>query len=712
MQKSRSLTICNLFTIFLIFCAASFSQAQTTDDEPIESWDSTLAVVKEHKSLRDNIIEKIGDTGTDTLRKLYELLQELSIRYKVSTSTELTDGLDLKLQYSAETAPAFYGKYFERSDKWQLSPSLSVLEVLGQESNFGIGISPSIEVEFRQYFEEFKDALNPKNAYMPNRLPLKSKEALEKLKPGDLVSIDGQMSIFYGYSDTLNYLNDDMRVIPTVGGIISGHFRVYIFRGDDDMVRLRVGAVRDNPKFISIEAGLFDLLDLGWSPLTKLVTRLLKLKSVAEMRFEKYNRDTLITDFTLDMRDPRVQEAYDNLFVISSQSDALLQTANPFNSDKKLRNQLHANVARLIELSIETSKDIKPAVVMNFSGSNFATGTLKNVEGGASVLLRGQNETVGQFNNLKQVTYNSDGTEQNKFYVFPSWSERHKHSAAATKWEEKSNRYSNVVYSADEDYNIVAFENIGFYHDYTDKEYSTKEHKKMLKLYQKTLPPHIYQEFTTYLEDNAWLKLKNRRDNVRMSGRYFIHGEALAYGEALSLTDFEDRIHNAVKALDANNGRVLLVSQGMKIAKCLRKYGYVADRKGFHVGPNIFEYCTKISKTAEILKKSMDSTRNKNERNMLFVSLAKNSLFQMVGPGVLFNIIPAEILSEVTFFEIAINSSDLDQPLAFRHGKTQDRKLYEMILQIQNIMNDETPDLRLPGLKETTTTRIYTDEAI
>ncbi|MCB0351589.1 MAG: hypothetical protein KDD38_10420 [Bdellovibrionales bacterium] len=715
---TQALKLVISFTVVFSFAqsllAQSLEEPQATEDEITvnsatgdETWDSTLDEAKEHGVLTENNLEQVDKKGTASLSKFMNLLQELSIHYSLGGSQDLIDGFGVKLKYSTKTEPAFYGKYFSRSDKWEIRPNLDILEILGQDTPAKLGISLGLEVDFNQFFEKYEDALNPLNQYTPLHLPLTSQKAIEMLKPGDLVSFDGEMSVFYGYRDVFKYFSDNLKLVPTVGGIMSGHFRVYVFRADKEKVRLRIGAVRNNPKFIRAEVGFLDLLDLGWGPLTSFITRALKLKSLAEVEIEKYNRDTLLSDFTLDMRDQRVKDAYDNLFSLERQQQALLKTANPFSTDRTLRDNLYVNVERLIELSIDTAKDLEPAVIMNFSGSNFATGKQKKAEGGASIIARAQNEMTSQYNNLKQVLYDIDGVETQRYFVFPSWDEAHKHSSLATLWEESDERYSNIIYEADQDYNIVKFANIGFYHDYTDKKFDQKENARMLRDYEKVLPAKLFAEYEKYLAQNKWLILAKQKKNVRIKSRYFIHDKGLQYAENMRRGEFESRLLAEVQEMDKDVKHLKLVRRYDLHAGCLNRYGYISDREGYHVGPNILRHCRNIENAAQALEEAFDSRRNKNDRNKSFVSLSKNNLFQMLGPGILFDMIPDDKLKEVTYFEITINSSDLKTALAYRYGEAEDRKLYEMIFQIEDIMGGNPPDLRLAGPTETTTTRIY-----
>lgn len=75
-------------------------------------------------------MNKIGEQGNDILAKLFKLLEKLSIHYTVGGKIDVIDGLAVNLKYSTKTEPAFYGKYFSRTDKWELQPNAELFEIL------------------------------------------------------------------------------------------------------------------------------------------------------------------------------------------------------------------------------------------------------------------------------------------------------------------------------------------------------------------------------------------------------------------------------------------------------------------------------------------------------------------------------------------------------------------------------------------------------
>ena len=305
-------------------------------DMSATNWDEVIdKKVKKRRGFKKvaDRLDELGDKGTEALDKLFSRLDQISIEFSVKDKIEIIDGLDFRGGYEYEAGPAFYGNYFQRVDGYRVGFEFSFLDLLDIESDFGIRAQPEVEVRFMQFFDDITEARKPNNGYLPTKVPVTA-EAARDLKPGDLVMIDGRLNFSYGigkvWDKILDWLSFNLRASSHVNGL----FRAFVFKGNDDMVRLRVSALRDSPKVISGKFSVFDLFDLGWGKLTELVERALKLQKLVEGQRQWIDRDLWIADYTLDLSDGDVADAYDLIFEREGRYRGIMKLANPFGVGK------------------------------------------------------------------------------------------------------------------------------------------------------------------------------------------------------------------------------------------------------------------------------------------------------------------------------------------------------------------------------------------
>jgi hypothetical protein len=388
----------------------------------------------------------------------------------------------------------------------------------------------------------------------------------------------------------------------------------------------------------------------------------------------------------------------------------MTKAANPFLTDRDLREKLIVNLQELNELSIEEQKSATPVVVMNFMGSNFSNGREFEAEGGVRGLWRGDGHRIRQDNRLKQTVYDTDGTERAFYYFFPSWTKRSQVSALATLNRERKVQSANIIYEADENFEIQRFHNIGFYHDETDKKYDGHEHAKNIEGFYRVLPPEVFQGFANYLKANNWFQFNKSRQNVRINARYFIHENGLKIVDGIAADTIERKLVEALLELDSVTQEKVTLDPptGTRIARCsaakLKRMGVPVGRDNT-VGPHIFKYCNSISSLAQKLSSAFDTKKSAKQRHEIFAGLSTNSLFLFLGPGLLFDLMPKDRLSEMAYFEIVINAAGMENPLRFKYGEIANRPLYEILVQMERILDEDEPDLRPFGDVESITTR-------
>ena len=701
-------------------------QAETS--EPV-NWDESNAELEAQDKFKKSSDDPKRDAnlGTKALGKVFGGFEQLRLKFNLRGTIDLLDGLGLRVGHSEDIDNAFYGNYFSRMDGWELGLKANLLEMAGLDNGLGLSIDPIVNVRLYQFFDSKLEAANPKNFYSPARIPFTADDAITKLKPGDLVSFDADLNIAYGYTKAFDKIVDWFKMNVGAGGAIMGRVRVFIFRANDNKVRLRVSALRSRPKVINARLSVFDLFDLGWGKLTELVEKALKLDELFEVELRKVDEKLWMADYTLDFNNDLVKTAYNKVFNRENRFKTMVDAANPLTTEAELQAILWEVLLPLTELSVGEQKNARPAAINNFMGSNFSNGGYFDTEGGIVGAWRGELRRVKKNNRLMQKIFDADGVQNDFYYFFPSWLKRTEKGFGLGRGKEIKLQSANIIYSTDPNYNIEKFESIGFYKEDTDKKYDNDEHQALLRHFQGVLPTSTFNDMVNYLKANDWGGFRGYRQNVRISSRYFITDKGLKLVEGARAADITKHVIAALDELDQVKNRVKRTGPrtGTRIIKCrtkkMQKLGVrtykedrrgriVEDPRGDLIGSVTYDYCNEITDLAEVLAAALQPDLPPNERNEKFSSFANNRLFQKIGAGIIFDILAEgdqKLDEDVTYFELVINASGQEQPVRFSRGRIGNRPLYEIILQMQRTLNEEQPDLRLPGNRESLTERVY-----
>jgi hypothetical protein len=304
---------------------------------------------------------------------------------------------------------------------------------------------------------------------------------------------------------------------------------------------------------------------------------------------------------------------------------------------------------------------------------------------------------------VRETLNPDDGKDYQDYFFFPTWAETRDWRAAASLIHRTENESSNIIYQSDKGFTPTDFKSIGFYLDFTTKTYRNKDHQQKIAHFEQLLPPDVYKAFYQKLSDDGFLTFEGQIKNVRLKARYFIN----AHGLEIAQRVFAGEPHLA----RLNHIRGLIVQHLRSIPETTYARRSMQQTAGGMMGTNecdpyflnepskIKIICQEIDDIARSLLVVVDDQQPAMARHDQMDQLSKDALFLEAGPGIMISLLPASEINQATFFEINFYLPSRTEPIRFNYPEKilPEREFYETLLDIQNVLNNSTPDMRLEG---------------
>jgi hypothetical protein len=443
-------------------------------------------------------------------------------------------------------------------------------------------------------------------------------------------------------------------------------------------------------------------------------------------KIAKGNQNIFLGDYTLNLDYPEVQDAYNEVFAkalkfkgITFREHPAYALWNPRKNRDEVRNEFVSNLTRLDDIyreDLEQKDREDRRVDRNFAGTNKTDGTLLSESHlGLSGIYRTKNYSVRRNNGLSVLRMQPDGKESTEYYFYPSWTSKRDVRALISLFREQTFRSAMMVYKANSNYEPVEFKTTGFYYDYTDKLYENEEHRSTLNHFKRVLPSAVYQDLIQELAKNGFDTFKNDIKNVRVSARYFLNSLGLEAAEKLlnhldgeSLTDeMRKNIIGHLLNIPAPD-RNPIYYRSLNPKSTTRVFRPNCTKRYKNLPTSVHDYCEDIEIIAPLISKIVNYRLPAMVRHDAMDELSDNHLFRQLGPGLLYRLIPAANFADAAYFEVKFYLPKRVEPLSYTYPRDQlnpDRELFETILDIQNLMDNLTPDMRLNGAVDNLTTR-------
>lgn len=282
----------SLICIFIAYCCSNSVFA---------SQDSKL----DEKAIREGVLESGVWRGKN---------QQSAFDWGVSLDLGLAHfqvfkGLGVAFNHLLQVEPTFQGPFYHRVDRWSLNSDLNPGDILNSavSSPVSLKISRKNQILFIRYFANRSKALNAA-PYDLSHLPLSAKTALNKLQPGDFVSIPAELNLIMSAE-----LATSHPIINANAGsywLMRSQFEIHILRMSGSQVRLRMIALRDHRReFPAAKIGIgFQLYRFGLSQAE--LSSQYEL-SLAEGSRSVENGDIFFMDFIFDLGNQEACDAYE-----------------------------------------------------------------------------------------------------------------------------------------------------------------------------------------------------------------------------------------------------------------------------------------------------------------------------------------------------------------------------------------------------------------
>ncbi len=629
-----------------------------------------------------------------------------------SLKLDLLEGLTLGVRYLLQVQPSYRDQFFTRIDRYTLET-----DVRPGDSFPGLPVALAIdsgtEILFAQQFVSGAEARNPGNTYLPHRLPLNSKKALA-LKPGDYVRFDAHMNLLARLGQLFDIPQGFMNVGASISGVLSGNFQVHVFRLGQNEIRLKL--IMERNRSGKVAAQVSPDLPLGILAIDARAQRILELKKFdrsLSAALSRANQSVFLIDYTLDLSNPDVRDAYDKVFGNGLAMGAAA-VARVRSSHNDLRHELLGSVVELDSLQVTASGDDNYSpVIRNFKGAASAYSQQLDFR----VALRSyavERRRIYREKLLSRVSVNDEGLDDTHYFLLPSWTRTRQRAALFGHLQEASLQTADAIFSADALGNPQKFQNIGFRYFYEDSVLRPTEYGRIREKIELLLPPAGQQALAERLKDTAWLNEDSHR-NVQLSLDYFFRESALRGLEAQGLGKKarlkSEILEFVVRSLEANE---FLYFNGDLQAFIDRYRGEVAPRGQARKDLRLHArqiadvlWSKQIQTVVRHLSVALDTRASNVRRLEAFKSLRFSAFYRAISGGLWVHLVnQAELdLESALYIELSLSGTDRES-VRFTYGDDSERALYQAVQLIDAILNDRGADMREPGELENIVTRL------
>ena len=613
-------------------------------------------------------------------QKIYDKLASLDIHFNGDIfDLDIIDGINLSTKYRYEVEDSYKAQFFSRIDKWDLNFTVEPMDIISDNisSPVSFKLNRKTSVLFVRQFPSKKEALTA-IPYSFNKLPIKAEDALTKLNTGDLVIIPAQMNILLEASTNFFPFNSDgLESGVNYQWILSGQFNIQIFKLNDNQVRLKVLTLSQRGHGPgAVVKPSFDLF--GLELVDKQVKRLFNLnKDLISYNIRKNVGSQIILDYVFDLRNPKAQEAYNQILGSSYKFKDfnVLQKLNQFQKESSLNSNANSmlvsfDLAEKIALEDATKAPAEKRINRIFKGLNQYRSKDKKIAVNV-VVTKWTKDSIYSLNKVTQV----DEFENSTVFYNPSLIKYKNLSIGKgpfkTKEEISVNHFGLMAEATHFSHETL---DLGVRYQRADK-YLTKYEANQI---EDVINGNIPREIT---KDIPFQTLSKDKKSSLIEIEFIIKAQGIRNLPLVSKSTleklFRDRYENELKRELINDKK--------------SKWEFLKD---FVLIPDI-KRRMQIDNVAEELSELL---KIKDTRPLEFlqgvVNLNNKAIFKDVGLGVVASLIPTEKLSESVYANIKIHLSK-DNQINYVFGELENQTIHDQLKYIQSKINSTSYDLRL-----------------
>lgn len=632
-------------------------------------------------------------------------LGSIDISLKVPLlDVELLRGLQTSLDYRYETEPSYTGEYHFRKDRGTLRNELNVGELLNRTNSYvGLQLNHNAEILFVRPHQTKNEALTafpfgfdhmPKSAKeVASRFPFIA-ENVKFMKPGDFFSFIAHLDLIASAA-SLPIAPGRLGQIYT-HYLISGQYQIYMVKGDDDKLFLKVVALRKNQKVAGVRIGLWeDYRILGLKVVDRRISNIANLTEMFKSEASKTDANIFAVDYELDMKDARVQDAFDGLAakVLKLKSIAI---GNPLQSIENLTDTLISDITPFD--AIFTEDRLKPiemqAVKRSFEGKDDVLGDASNIK--FAPIFFSYSKAFEYYENVLTFIA-ADGTvDYHRLHTFQ------RTKAFSIFWSyfkgvgisRASLLYNSGPKSSDDkgaEHPVKELQNVLFDWNYRDKSLSADEMAMIRNAVKQAVPASINRtvNWGVFAADRGF-------ENARFSYKMVLDPSALTELKSMTEQDFMAELKRYVPTIPTPTTEPS--DKNQKLSDGANS-----------VMLTFFDTHNKdLQNIAYRLAQFVDKALSPEVRARAFAELRFNELFIEIAPGFLLSLLDQTKLEQLVRFEITMVADDVTPMTPFvyptaKPGKIiasqEDREVYKAAASVLAILTANEFDTLTQMLK-------------
>lgn len=609
-------------------------------------------------------------------QKIREEIADQDINFSIDLGNiELAEGINLSNKYRFEVEASYLDKFYTRVDKWDIKTGVNVGEVVKElvDIPFGFSINRSSSFFFVRQFPSKKEAMKAL-PYAPHKLPLNAKLALKNLNPGDFVSMPANLNIAVG-------MNSSTSLVAPVGAsanagvsfILSGEFTIQVFKIDETHVRLKLLTKRGRDSMAN--AGLAASFNIfGIRVLDHQIERLID-RDLAQYGFSYNPGAQFIVDYVFDLKDPRAQDAYNQILssTLKFKDFIVADMVNP--SD--LKDKLISSYEKADELFFEDMK-LDPGqrrVHRIFKGYSSYSGHTRRLKLGLLVGSYTKDRSLTE----SKVTF-IDKNEKNLRFFYPAYS-KYIEAHLGNKWfqlkdQSYQNNFGLIPRFKSED-STLKNGDLGLTFERKDRYFTTYEQKAVEKFMLAEIPTMLAKN----IDFTEW-KAGSKKTDSRIFFQLILKAQGFEYLKNYPVEELRKKI-------------LLYVDEKRKL--------HIIDRtedetkaeelKSFLLLDRWIEkerLQTLASKIGSILK----DPKNNEQMISELVALNEGGVFDKIGLGFLISLLPQDKIEELVYLKLEMIGKNLN-PINVEVGQLNYRALYNELNEVQARLSNRGYDLRL-----------------
>jgi len=591
----------------------------------------------------------------------------------------LLNGVTTSARYRYAAEPSYIDSFYTRYDSYSIEnrvePSAWVTHLGGP---FSFGFAEGSDLIFVRQFKTQKEAALAA-PYPPKRMPISATKALNELEIGDFVSFQSHLVLSVSLGGSVPIFGP-FAINGATHALISGSFLVHLYKVDPDHIRVKLIALHEGDAGASGGLGLAQQIKIIAMKVANAHIERAWDVDLGSKSKDFDLSDLYMIDYVLNLRDPRVAAAYNNLM----QKKALLKSAEmlyPLKEQTVLEKSLVTDFSEFEEL-YHQDKD-KPekdrAVNRLFKGSTI-TSTLKNNLSFDISFLRFDYQTFFARNRI--TTFDSD--EKQVHYLFDTFSTYKDRNMPFHLMDRTESINSNLLFTATPGFDPVRFVGLFMNREIRAQSLSQSGLEDIRTHLRNTLPARIFQQIPL----NTWDLSKNEAVNVFFRHEIYFPPDAVKAIPFSDTAGLKRKYQDFLKSLPKVNAYPMYQGQ--------------ITASGSEEGSNTNDYYTTVTERYDQdmdficsqISLAFDPKADVSIRYNSFLKLKNNDLFQETGAGFLIYLLPQDRLNELIGYSLTLTGQDHEK-ISFLFGAPTEDDLYRSMLYIQNLLNSRTVDLRL-----------------